>query len=130
MKGNPFTDNLEFMRACNKPFPSAPSLAVPTEEMQWELIEEEFKETVLARERGDIVEVADGLIDMIKVITEYGETIGVPMQQVWDEIHRSNMAKIDPVTGKVIRREDGKILKPEGWVKPDVLKVLKGAGFE
>lgn len=45
----------------------------------------------------------------------------IPFDAVWDEIHRSNMAKVD---GPV--RDDGKILKPEGWVPPDVAGVLKG----
>lgn len=127
MNGNPFTDNLEFMHACGKPFPTRPSLDVPTEAMQWKLIEEEFKETVDARAAGDLVEVADGLIDLIKVITEYGETLGLPMQALWDEVHRSNMAKVDPVTGAVTRREDGKILKPEGWKKPDIAAIVLAA---
>jgi len=124
---NPFEDNIEFMEACDKPFPDSPTLVYPSEEMQWELIKEEFKETRLAREAGDIVEVADGLIDMIKVITEYGESCGFPMQELWDEVHRSNMSKV--VDGKVIRREDGKILKPEGYRKPDIARVLREHGW-
>jgi predicted HAD superfamily Cof-like phosphohydrolase len=38
----------------------------------------------------------------------------------WEEVARSNLAKIDKVTGKVIKREDGKIMKPEGWRPPDL----------
>lgn len=121
---NPFQDNLDFMRACGKPIPERPTLDYPSEAMQWGLIEEEFKEARDARAAGDIVEVADGLIDMVKVILEYGESCGIPMQAVWDEIHRSNMAKVDPATGKVIRRADGKVLKPEGWQRPQVDRVL------
>lgn len=123
---NPFIDNLEFMRACGKAVPERPTFDVPTEAMQWGLVEEEFKETVLARERGDIVETADGIIDTVKVLLEYGESIGIDTEAVWNEIHRSNMAKVDPETGAVVRRDDGKILKPEGWKKPDVRKVLFG----
>lgn len=125
--GNPFFDNLQFMVACDKPFPTEPTLVYPTEEMQFGLILEEFKETTLARAKGDMVEVADGLIDMIKVITEYGESCGFPMQELWNEVHKTNMAKVNPVTGRVIRREDGKILKPEGWVKPDIAGILERA---
>jgi hypothetical protein len=44
----------------------------------------------------------------------------------WDEVVRTNMAKVDPLTGKVRRREtDGKILKPEGWLPPDMSKYIK-----
>ena len=125
---NPFEDNLEFMAACDKPFPKSPTLNYPSEEMQWGLIEEEFKETVKARNESDIVEVADGLIDLVKVIAEYGESCGFPMQALWDEVHRSNMSKV--VDGKVIRRDDGKILKPDSYVKPDIAKVLREHGWE
>ena len=125
---NPFEDNLEFMAACDKPFPERPTLNYPSEEMQWGLIEEEFKETIKARNEGDIVEVADGLIDMIKVIAEYGESCGLPMQALWDEAHRSNMSKV--VDGKVIKREDGKILKPDTYFKPEIASVLKQHGWE
>jgi predicted HAD superfamily Cof-like phosphohydrolase len=38
----------------------------------------------------------------------------------WEEVKRSNLDKIDYETGKVIRRADGKILKPEGWTPPNL----------
>jgi predicted HAD superfamily Cof-like phosphohydrolase len=50
---------------------------------------------------------------------------GYDVQKAWDEVLRSNMAKVDRVTGKVNRREDGKILKPEGWTPPDLTKFVK-----
>jgi len=33
---------------------------------------------------------------------------------------RTNFAKIDPATGRVNKREDGKVLKPEGWTPPEL----------
>jgi predicted HAD superfamily Cof-like phosphohydrolase len=50
---------------------------------------------------------------------------GYDVQGAWDEVLRSNMAKVDPITRKVTRREDGKILKPEGWKEPDLSKFTK-----
>jgi predicted HAD superfamily Cof-like phosphohydrolase len=47
---------------------------------------------------------------------------GYDVAGAWDEVLKSNMAKVDPVTRKVKRREDGKILKPEGWKPPDLSK--------
>ena len=48
------------------------------------------------------------------------------MQGIYDdafnEVHRSNMAKL--VDGKVLRREDGKVLKPEGWQPPQLAQFL------
>jgi predicted HAD superfamily Cof-like phosphohydrolase len=49
---------------------------------------------------------------------------GIPLEKVWTEVHKSNMAKADPLKGGVIYREDGKVLKPEGWQKPDIAGVL------
>lgn len=47
----------------------------------------------------------------------------IPLQAVFDEVHRSNMAKLGP-DGTPIRREDGKVLKPAGWTPPDIAGVL------
>ena len=49
---------------------------------------------------------------------------GIPLDRVWAAVHRSNMAKVDPATGKVIKRADGKVLKPEGWTPPDIPAAL------
>ena len=43
----------------------------------------------------------------------------------WQEVMRTNFAKIDSVTGKVRKREDGKVLKPEGWTAPELSKFVK-----
>lgn len=54
-----------------------------------------------------------------------------PYSDVWNLVQKANMAKVDPVTGKVKRREDGKILKPDGWVAPDaeIKKVIEASNF-
>ncbi len=74
-----------------------------------------------------MVDIADGIVDAIYVLAGCGVTMGIPLGEVWHEVQRSNMAKVDPETGKVRRRDDGKILKPEGWTPPDVKKAL---GFD
>jgi predicted HAD superfamily Cof-like phosphohydrolase len=43
---------------------------------------------------------------------------GYKLDAAWNEVARSNFAKIDAATGKVRKREDGKVLKPEGWKPP------------
>jgi len=37
---------------------------------------------------------------------------------------KTNFAKIDKKTGKVRKREDGKVLKPQGWTAPDLEQFL------
>jgi predicted HAD superfamily Cof-like phosphohydrolase len=87
------------------------------------LLREEFEEYLDAEKDDDIVEVADALADIIYIACGTAVSYGIPLDRVFAEVHRSNMAKL--VDGKPIRREDGKILKPEGWTPPDT----KGAVF-
>lgn len=71
----------------------------------------------------DIVEVADALADLDYVIEGLRLAFGINGKPIADEVHRSNMAKVWP-DGSVRRREDGKILKPDGWTAPDIAGVL------
>lgn len=71
-----------------------------------------------------LIAIADSIADAIYVIVGTGIVLGIPLGRVWDEVQRSNMAKYDSKTGKVKRREDGKILKPDDWTPPDVASVL------
>lgn len=77
----------------------------------------------------DVVEAADALADLTYVTEGSAWTLGVPLDDVFREVHRSNMAKADPVTGKPNVSPDGKVLKPEGWTPPDVRGVLQEAGW-
>lgn len=71
----------------------------------------------------DHVALADGLADLIYVCIGAANEFGIPLDKVWAEVHRSNMAKIGP-NGEVKRREDGKVIKPDGWTPPDIAGVL------
>lgn len=66
---------------------------------------------------------ADALADLIYVCIGAANEFGIPLDKVWDEVHRSNMAKIGP-NGEVKRRADGKVSKPDGWTPPDIKGVL------
>jgi len=85
------------------------------------LIEEEYDEFCGAQTQ---VEALDACMDMIWVILGFCHMKGYDIQGAWDEVVKTNMAKVDPDTGKVRRREDGKILKPEGWAPPDMTKFI------
>jgi len=95
--------------------------------MYRELIDEEFTEMLQAEADGNEIEEFDAVLDQIVVLMGYGFSRGWPMNEGWAEVIRSNMAKIDPSTGAVRRREDGKILKPEGWTPPNLADLINPA---
>ena len=88
------------------------------------LINEEYKEFLQACFDDDNIERLDACMDMIWVILGYCYMKGFDVEGSWNEVARSNLSKIDSNTGKVIKREDGKVLKPEGWTPPDLAKFL------
>lgn len=98
-------------------------------QLYMKLVVEEFEETAQAWNEGDSVELADGCADLIWVLQGLMLSVGIPMQEVWDEVARSNLAKIDPETGVVIKREDGKILKPAGWTAPDIKTIIDASSY-
>lgn len=87
-------------------------------ELRERLIKEEAKETFDAIRAGDMGEAADGLGDLIYVVVGTAVVLGVDLEPVLKLIQDANMAKLGP-DGKPIVRGDGKIMKPEGWTKPD-----------
>ncbi|SCB51775.1 Predicted phosphohydrolase, Cof family, HAD superfamily [Bradyrhizobium yuanmingense] len=114
-----------FHVACGAPVPKVPQF--PSEDrinLRLDILDEEHRELHDAVRDRDLVEVADALADIIYVTAGMALEFGVPLERVWNEVHRSNMAKVDPVTGKVRRRDDGKVLKPEGWTPPDIMAAL------
>lgn len=116
-----FKDQAKFMLACGQ------TVGQDNPEqfkLYFKLINEEVNELLAATEDSDHVEVFDALLDIIVVCIGAGYSLGLPMQAGWDEVVRSNMAKVDPTTGLVRKREDGKILKPEGWTPPALDKLI------
>ena len=117
---------LEFNEAFEIPKLDSPGLS-PEDmiELRIKLLREEVEEYAEAARAGDMVEVLDALADIGYILA--GTIINHGMQHIYDdafnEVHRSNMAKL--VDGKVIRREDGKVLKPEGWQAPQLAQFLE-----
>lgn len=93
--------------------------AIRTPELRIALITEEAQETCDAIRRGDLVEAIDGMCDLLYVTFGTAVAFGVDLQPFFDEVHLSNMAKTGGAT-----REDGKILKPDGWQPPRIAKML------
>lgn len=92
--------------------------------LYFDLIKEEFYELTHAYKSFDVIECADACADLIWVIEGFCLTMGIPLQKVWDEVARSNHSKISN-SGKVIKRQDGKVLKPDTYSPPDIESILK-----
>ena len=90
------------------------------------LITEEYNEFIDAIIDDDEIEKLDACMDLIWVVLGYCYAKGYKTDAAWAEVAHSNLAKIDPVTGRVLKRADGKVLKPEGWTSPDLTDCLKG----
>ncbi len=121
-----FTDVSVFLSAVGQKVPSVPQQMVSDQaELYKKLIIEEYSEFIEADINNDDVERIDACFDMIWVIVGYMKSRGWDCEGIWDEGAKSNLSKIDPTTGSVRRREDGKILKPEGWKPPDFTRFTK-----
>lgn len=86
------------------------------------LIEEELKEFKEAIAATDMVAAADALSDLLYVVYGSGHAFNLNLDKTFEEVHRSNMTKC--VNGHGIRREDGKILKPESYEPPNLAGVI------
>jgi len=121
-----FTDVRDFHQAFGQRIGEKPEFPDEDErKLRVKLLREEFIEYMDGESFNDLVEVADALADIIYIACGTAVSYGIPLDDVFAEVHRSNMAKL--VNGKVIRREDGKIQKPEGWTAPDIKSVLEEA---
>ena len=112
---NPFRDQEKFMRACDQ---SVGEVNEQQFNLYKNLIEEEFNELTTAEIANDRVEQLDALIDILVVTIGAIHSMGADAEGAWKEVMMTNFAKIDSETGKVRKREDGKVLKPLGWVPP------------
>lgn len=121
---------VDFMRAFGQPVEPVPTLAVDETraQMRCDLIKEEYEELVEAVGQNDLVGIADALADLLYVVYGAAATWGIPIQEVFAAVHDTNMAKLDPETGKPNVRADGKVIKPEGWEPPTrAIEALVGA---
>jgi predicted HAD superfamily Cof-like phosphohydrolase len=114
---NPFRDQEKFMRACDQ---SVDGFNENQYAMYVKLIDEEHQELLEATLSDDQVEQLDALIDILVVTIGAIHSMGADAEGAWKEVMKTNFAKIDKETGKVRKREDGKVLKPVGWKAPEL----------
>ena len=119
---NPFRDQEKFMRACDQ---STDAMNESQYAMYVKLIDEEHQELLEATLTEDRVEQLDALVDILVVTIGAIHSMGADAEGAWKEVMATNFAKIDRETGKVRKREDGKVLKPQGWTAPNLVPFLK-----
>ena len=120
------------MRACDQ---SVDGSNYDQFKMYLKLIKEEFNELQVAQgidlatgeqvNPSDPVETLDASSDILVVTISAIHSMGADGEGGWKEVMGTNFAKIDKETGKVRKREDGKVLKPVGWVPPDLKEFVK-----
>jgi predicted HAD superfamily Cof-like phosphohydrolase len=116
---NPFRDQEKFMQACDQ---SVGEFNEAQYQLYCNLISEEFNELIDSKTKIDDL---DALIDILVVTIGAIHSLGADAEGAWKEVMATNFAKIDKETGKVRKREDGKVLKPQGWTPPDLTPHLQ-----
>ena len=114
---NPFRDQEKFMKACDQ---TVDTFNNKQFSLYLNLIKEEYNELFTANNEDDRVEMLDALIDILVVTIGAIHSAGFDAEGAWKEVMSTNFAKIDKETGLVRKREDGKVLKPIGWIPPNL----------
>jgi len=118
----------EFHETFGLQFNEAPTSAVDPGivELRHRLMQEENDEYLEACRNNDLTQIADALGDKMYIL--FGSIIAHGLQykieEIFDEIHRSNMSKLDD-EGKPIYREDGKIMKSKNYFLPEIGSILE-----
>ena len=94
-----------------------------TQRLRINLIEEELDELQMAVDNQDMGEVGDAVTDLLYGVYGAGNAFGIDLDECFAEVHRSNLSKLGP-DFKPIKREDGKVLKPDTYSPPDLKTVL------
>jgi predicted HAD superfamily Cof-like phosphohydrolase len=110
------------MRACDQ---SVDSFNQDQFNMYLNLIEEEASELGEAIKNHDQLETLDALTDILVVTIGAMHSMGADAEGAWKEVMATNFNKIDRQSGRVRKREDGKVLKPVGWVAPNLAPFVK-----
>lgn len=120
-----FKKQREFMKACDQIVPDKCLLFSETnkETKLWKnLIQEEFVELMVALKDPNIESTVHEAIDLIYVTMGLINNLGVDGEACFSAIHNANMKK--KINGKIIKREDGKILKPKNWKRANLKSII------
>jgi predicted HAD superfamily Cof-like phosphohydrolase len=116
----------DFQSAYNSTRNTKPTLLDPeTSMLRYSLGREELLEYLEACNNDDLVEITDALADQLYILlgTMISHGLQGVIEDVFDEVHRSNMSKLGE-DGKPIYREDGKVLKGPNFSPPNIEQFL------
>ena len=118
----------EFHKAFGLSIENKPTANISSDisNLRYNLMKEENEEYLEATKKNDLVEIGDALGDMLYILcgTIIAHGFQDKIEEIYDEIQRSNMSKLGS-DGKPIYREDGKVLKGPNYFKPDIEEILK-----
>ena len=117
----------EFNQTYGIPYSEEPKLLETKDYLlRYELMKEEMTEYFDACVDNDLVEIADALGDQLYILmgTIISHGMGDIIEKVFNEIHNSNMSKLDE-DGNPIYREDGKVLKGPNYFPPNIKQFIK-----
>ena len=136
---NPFALRRDFMQRFDMNLPAQPQYHAEALSMWQTMLQEEWQEFMTALQDYRQLPQADAAgqtrlraelaaegVDVLNVLIGLLLSQGLPLEEMFAAIHAANLAKC--VNGKVVRREDGKILKPEGWQPADKEGVIRASG--
>ena len=120
---NKTIDVLDFTQKFGLPISDV--IAYPTSD-RMNLIAEEFDEILIANARGDLAGVLDGLVDLVYVCIGTAIQANLPFDKAWALVHAANMLKerADPKPNDLTHQG---VIKPEGWVSPDIERLIRDA---
>lgn len=114
----------QFMKSFMQSTPSSFSPEMYPSQLRSSLIMEEALEFAKATDDQNWVEIIDAICDLLYVTYGAAIAMGIDINPFFEEVHRSNMSKLDPKTGRPMYREDGKVMKPTTYSPADLKSVL------
>lgn len=120
-----FTDVRLWMKVAGQPVRTEPISIIPKPErdLRFNLIEEEYKEFKEGVRNANLIEIADGLADILVVTYGTAVAYGIDADAVFSEAMRANWTKFED--GVPVFREDGKVMKGRHYIEPDIARVLR-----
>jgi predicted HAD superfamily Cof-like phosphohydrolase len=99
-----------------------------TTDFRIKFMQEELNEFIHSSSNNDIVGMADALVDIVYVAMGTAYMMGLPWQELWSEVQRSNMEKVRALSSSESKRNTSlDVVKPQGWTPPNLELIINNA---